>query len=151
MNISFRSFNGDSDWAWIQQYNPILRVEDTGGLIAFDAENDKIIAACIWDNWAPNSVQCHMYSISTTELFKSNFLPFVFNHIFNKRKVNIIYAFVCSDNEQSVKRCLLLGFTEKTRIEKGWTETVDLILLELKKENCEYLAQYKSIKEVDHE
>ena len=41
MKLEFRSFVGEYDWGWVQQQVPILRIEDTCGLMAIDTEKNE--------------------------------------------------------------------------------------------------------------
>lgn len=139
MKVGIRFFNGDTDWAWIQEVNPILRVEDTGGMVAFNEETDELIGACIWDHWTINGVQCHIFSVNSLEINKSNLIFEVFDYIFNVRKRSLIYSFICADNKKAFKRIKTMGFTEDYRLKQGWDDDTDLVLVSLRKENCNYL------------
>jgi len=140
MNVAIRFFQGDTDWDWVQRRLPILRVEDTGGLVAYDKDNDELLAACIWDNWTRNSVQCH-FLIQNNIALKHGFVEEIADFIFNHQGKKFIYGMVPGDNAKAMKINEHIGFTEKMRLEDAWADGVDYVVMELKKENCRYLPK----------
>lgn len=144
MIVLFRSFNGDTDWAWVMKQVPILRVEDTGGIVAFNAENGELLAACIWDNWTRNSVQCH-FMVTDMAALKHGFVEEIADFVFNKQGKKFIYGMVPGDNEKAIKLNEHIGFTVKTRLEDAWADGVDYVVMELRKENCPYLSKIKKV------
>lgn len=143
MNIGFRSFNGEIDWAWVCEQVPILRVEDTGGLVAFDEDTGKLQAACMWDNWTKTTVQVHLIIVNKFVL-KKGFLEEVADYLFNHCNRKAIYGFVPSDNIKALRLNSHLGYTVKAILEDGIDEGIDYIMLELKRENCKYLPKETS-------
>lgn len=143
MNVGIRFFNGLTDWAWVQKQIPILRVEDTGGLVAYNKDTDELLAACIWDNWTRNSVQCH-FMVKNKIALKHGFVEEVADFVFNHQGKKFIYGMVPGDNEKAIKLNEHFGFTEKLRLEEAWADGVDYVVMELKKENCRYLPKLKA-------
>jgi hypothetical protein len=143
MNIEFREFIGQYDWGWVNEQVGIMRVEDTGGIVAFNAENGELVAACIWDNWTRNSVQCH-FMITSPLVLKHHFLECCFFHMFVERNVTRVYGLVPANNEKAVKLNTHMGFTEKARMEEAFEVGVDYLLMELKRENCKYIEHEKA-------
>ena len=140
MNVGFRFFNGATDWDWVRSRVPILRVEDTGGLVAYDKDTDELQAACMWDNWTKTTVQVHLLIVNKMVLRKG-FIEEVSDYLFNHRKRKAIYGFVPGDNVKALKIDLNIGFTVKSVLEDGVDEGVDYILMELKKENCRHFPK----------
>jgi RimJ/RimL family protein N-acetyltransferase len=138
MNVEMRFFNGPEDWPWFTQYNPIKRCEDTGGIVAWNPETGERLAACITDNWRPNSVQCHTV-IRNRMVLRRGFLEHCFNFMFNVGKVSKIYAFVPGTNRRAVKLNKKLGFTVKTTLDDAFAVGIDLLLMELTRENCRFI------------
>jgi len=139
MKLEFRKFHGPQDWGWINQQVGILRCEDTDGIMAIDTDTNETVGACIMDNWTQNSVQCH-FMISSPLVLKHDFLGCCYDFMFNVKGVKYIYGLVPANNEKAVKLNAHMGFTEKARLEEAYETGVDYLLLELKKENCKYLA-----------
>jgi hypothetical protein len=140
MKMGIRFFDGQTDWAWVQSQVGILRVEDTGGMIGYDEDTGEILAACMWDNWTANSVQCHFMTTNPI-VFKHGFAQEVFDYIFHYKERKFIYGMVPGDNEKALKINEHFGFTEKMRLPDAWADGIDYVVVELKKENCRYLPQ----------
>jgi hypothetical protein len=140
MKIHFRAFDGPSDWGWVNTQIPILRVEDTCGIMAIDADTNETLGACIMDNWTTNSVQAH-FMATTPMLLKHGFIEECFDYLFNERELKYIYGMVPEDNVRALKLNKHMGFTEKLRLPDAWADGIDYVVMELKKENCKYLPQ----------
>ena len=131
MNIQFRSFVGQYDWGWVQQQVPVLRVEDTCGIMAVDLDTNTTVGACIMDNWTDNSVQCH-FMITSPLVLKHGFLDCAYSFIFNDRKCKFIYGMVPSNNDKALKLNKHMGFTEKMRMPDAYADGVDFVIMELR-------------------
>lgn len=138
MSVFCRAINIESDWAWINSQVPILLVEDTTGIIMFDKRTLKPLAACVLDNITANSTQAH-FMITTPIVFKHGLLQLCFGYIFDALGVNYVYGLVPGDNEKAIKFNKRLGFTEKVALPEAFKPGVDYLLMELKKENCNFL------------
>lgn len=138
MKIFYRAFSGEHDWGWVIRQIPILRVEDTCGIMAIDTDNNETVGACILDNWTANSVQAH-FMCATPMLLKHGFIEECFDYLFNERELKYIYGMVPEDNVRALKLNKHMGFTEKMRLPDAWADGIDYVVMELKKENCKYL------------
>jgi len=138
MNLQVRPFHGPTDWGWVNSILPIMQVEDTSGLIAFDGDTGERFGACILDNWTHNSVQGH-FLISAPRVLKYGFLELCADYIFNFMARKVLYAFVPANNEKALKLDARIGFTEVFRMPDGFTDGVDYVVLQLLKENCTVL------------
>lgn len=144
MNVHFREFIGHLDWGWVNQQVPILRSEDTSGIMAIDEDTNTTIAACIMDNWTDSSVQCH-FMVTTPLVIKHGFLETCLDYVFNERNRTAVYGLVPSKNVKARKFNKHMGFTEKCVLEKAYSPDEDYIIMELKKENCNYLVEHKAV------
>lgn len=138
LRIEYRELNIPQDWEWINLQVPVLRVEDTTGIIAGDLDTDRIVGACVMDNWTANSVQCH-FMLTSPLVLKHGFLECCFHAMFKHANVTRVYGLVPSNNEKAIKLNTHMGFVEKTRLEDAYDEGVDFILYELKRENCRFI------------
>ncbi len=141
MKLTFRMLQMPDDWPAIQEVLPVLWVEDTTGLVAIDHEG-TLVGAALMDNWTNNSVQMHFLTKSAMVL-KHGFIEAAFDIVFNEVGMKYVYGMVPGDNEKALKLNKHMGFTEKTRLENGWADGVDYIVMELKRENCRYLPARK--------
>jgi len=137
VKLNIRPLVPSRDWAVIQADLPVLWVEDTMGLVAID-EGGTLVGAALMDNWTHNSVQMHLF-IKTPLVLRYGFIEAAFDFVFIEAGVEYIYGMVPGDNTKAVKLNKHMGFTEKIRLENGWAEGCDYIVMELKKENCRYL------------
>lgn len=142
MKIQFRQFDGPQDWGWVQSHIPLLRVQDTCGIMAIDTETNTTIGAAIFDNFLYNSMQ--MSFISTTPmLHRHGFLLEAANFAFDAMGKQYVYAFVAEDNYKAIRLNEHLGFKEKMRIREGYGKGCDFLVIELKREDCEiYMQQF---------
>lgn len=62
-----------------------------------------------------------------------------FDYAFNKGKRVAVYGHVASNNERALQLDKHLGFTEVHRIKDAVDDGVDLIILEMRRENCRWL------------
>jgi hypothetical protein len=138
LNVGFRAMDYDKDWPWINEQVPILWVEDTRGIIAFDQDSGFRIGACVFDNWTHNSVQCHL-TITNIATLRHGFIDLIADVVFNQEKKRFIYGMVPSDKVKAIKINKHIGFTEKMRLEDGFSDGIDYIVMELQKANCRYL------------
>lgn len=91
--------------------------------------------------WTANSVQCHM-AVDSPIAWRSLLAPaFNFPFVWAGRKV--LVGIVSAFNERSVRMTRHLGFKEAHRIRDGWAEGVDLIVFEMRREECRYLFPSK--------
>jgi hypothetical protein len=140
MKIQFRRFDGPTDWGFIQSQAPILRVEDTTGIMAIDEETNTTVGAAIMDNWTHNSVQMH-FIVTNSMVLRHGFMEEIFDFIFNVKKLSYIYGMVRETNEKALKIDAHMGFVEVLRLPDAWAVGEDILVVELKKENCQYLPQ----------
>ena len=143
MNIEFRTFHGPSDWGWIQKQVPIVRCEDTTGIMAIDLDKNETVGACIMDNWTQNSVQCH-FMLTNPLVLRHQFLECCCDFVFNRSNVARVYALVPANIEKAIKLNLHMGFTIKSRLEEAFEVGVDYLLMEWKRENCKFIEQDKA-------
>lgn len=130
-----RKFNGPLDWGWINSKVPILRVEDTTGIIMLDLDKNEHVAALVLDNFTRNSVQGH-FVVDNPMALRHGFAIECADLIFNVLDKKFLYAQVPGSNEKAIKLNKHLGFTEKTRLPDAYADGVDFIIMELAKENC---------------
>ena len=138
MNISFRAFHGPSDWGFVQQHVQILRSEDTNGVMAVDLDTNETVGATIFDNWTENGVIAHIV-ITKPMLLRHGFLEECFDYAFNFCNRRIMLGIVKSDNIKAQKLDEHIGFKEVYRIVDGFSDGVDTIYYEIRKEDCRWL------------
>ena len=111
--------------------------ENTRGIVAVD-EKEEVCAICTLDSWSPNSVQMHLW-IGNPMVMRRGFAEEVFGFIFGDAGRNKALCVMPGNNEKVINFNRKMGFTELFRIEDGYDIGTDLVISELKKENCRYI------------
>ena len=136
MSISIEPMVGVRDWRWINDAIPILQVEDTEGIVAFICDNPA--AAVVFDNWTQKSVQAHI-AILKPIVLRHGFLEWCFDYVFNYRKKERIFGLVPSNNRRALAFNQRMGFTEQARLTEAFASGIDYVILELTKDNCNFI------------
>jgi hypothetical protein len=104
-------------------------------------DGDRILGMVGYDAWMPNSVAMHVAidePIAVRHLLKPAFgLPFLH---YGK---GVIVGTVLSTNEKALAFDKNLGFREVGRITDGWAVGVDLVFLEMRREECRFIDQQR--------
>lgn len=103
-------------------------------------EDGKILAMVGYDFWTENAVQMHVWFGDSSAALKGRvFLHEVFRYPFELCGRGLVIGVTPAHNAASLRFQRFLGFEEKYRIQNGWAIGDDLVLSELKKENCVWL------------
>jgi hypothetical protein len=142
MTIFFRAMVISEDWDWIQSYVPVLLTANSSGIVAVDLETKERVAVTIFDNWTDNSCQAHIIIVKTMAL-RHGFLEECFNYVFIELGKKYMLGVIQGDNEKALKLDLKMGFEEKYRIKDGYEDGVDLVFIEMHRDNCRFIDQNK--------
>lgn len=142
MRIHFRMLHIPSDWLWVRAHVPVIRAEDTTGIIAQDIETGNIVGAAIFDNWSASSVQAH-FMITSPMVLRHGLLEEAFSYVFTQQNMKVMIGFIAENNEKALKLNAHMGFEVIHRIPDGYEPGVDFVLMQLTKEYCRYLPEYK--------
>jgi len=138
VKLHFRALHIPSDWLWVRAQVPVIKAEDTAGVVAQDVETGNLVGAAIFDNWSRTSVQGH-FMITSPMVLRHGFLETAADFIFNQQDKRVMIAFIAGNNEKALKLNAHIGFEVIHRIPDGYEEGVDYVLMQLTKENCKYL------------
>lgn len=115
-------------------YNP------TAGLRGIRYGYDKIAEAVVaYDNWTHNSVFMHVWSRSTKPWFDHRFLCECFRYPFEICGKGLVIGCTQGDNAATIKFARHVGFKETHRIKDGWKLGTDLVIQEMRREDCRFL------------
>ena len=106
------------------------------GIKATDSEG-RIRGMVAYDCWTPNAVTAHM-AVDTPIAWRS-LIPACFEYPFIQCDRRLLLGVIPSDNTKSWGLAKHLGFTVKHAVRDGWASGVDLLLLELRREDCRFL------------
>ena len=125
--------------------NSVLEValgEQTGGIVAVNGR-DRPKGVFLFDNWGENSVFAHIASQHPSALryMLSEGLPYIFNTC----ELGMILTNTVASNAESLQLQKHLGFTELYRIKDGFAVGEDYVILQLLRENCNYVNKLKEV------
>lgn len=108
------------------------------GLRAIEAVHGDQIAAMVgYDGWTPNACAMHVAidePIAVRSLIRPAFaLPFV------ELKKAVVIATVLSTNKRSLEFVCHLGFRRVMQCQDWWAPRVDMIWLEMRREECRWI------------
>lgn len=99
-------------------------------------------AMVVYDSWTHNAVQAHIYSTGPRFLLDPTFLREVFSYAFEQCGKGLVYTITPSDADASLAVSKALGFKEVFRQKDGWKDGVDMILKEMRRNECRYLRMH---------
>lgn len=90
-----------------------------------------------FDGWTENACQAHM-AVDTPVAWRS-LLPAAFEYPFRECNRGLILAAIPSHNTKSWGLALHFGFRVAHVVRDGWAVGDDLVLLEMRREDCRFL------------
>ena len=113
-------------------------MENTKGIVG--EMNGKMACAAVFDSWAHTSVCVHQLILNPF-CIRHGFFEEVAKYVYVQADRAIMYGLVRSSNKKAIKLDLNIGFTEIARLKDGVMFGEDLVILELKKEDCRFLPK----------
>jgi hypothetical protein len=98
------------------------------------------LAVVAYDNWTHNAVHMHCWSAATRPWFDKRFLKEIFRYPFEICGKGLVIGATQGDNAPVLEFSRCLGFVETYRIKDGWKLGTDLVIQELRRENCRWLG-----------
>lgn len=125
----------DDAW-WATERTGYEFAQDARGFRAVD-KNGRICGMVLFDRWTPNAAQMHVtldVPVAARCLIEPSFvLPFLV------MRLGLVFGVTPADNEHATALAKRLGFRETHRIKDGWDEGVDLIISEMRRDECRWL------------
>ena len=119
--------------------NPVY-CEDTKGIVA-EQDDGRLAGVVLLDMWTLNSVQMHIGIVDPMCLSKLH--REVAEYVFLTCNRKIMIGLTPSINEKAIKLNRHFGFEEVYRVKDAVSDGVDIIVFELRRENCRYLPKVK--------
>lgn len=91
-----------------------------------------------FDGWTPASVRMHMALGSP--IYARHLLEPAFDYPFNQEGRAVVVGMISEANPRSLFLARRLGFSDCGRVRDGWAPGEDIVILELRRENCRFLA-----------
>lgn len=123
-------------FAWIAERTGCALSPSFRAIEAID-EQHRIRGMVGFDHWLGNSAEIHIALDSPTAL-RALLRP-AFDYLFNQAKKAVAIGIVPAHNEKALAFDKHIGFRELTRIRDGWAPGDDVVVLELRREECRWL------------
>lgn len=102
-------------------------------------EDKRLIAVVGFNGFCGGLCQMHM--AGDGNWITREYLRVAFGYPFTQLKLAAVMGVVGADNERALKLDQHLGFREVHRVKDGWGNGIDLVLLEMKREDCKYIGK----------
>ena len=119
--------------AWLERRASCRLTTDARALAAVDS-GGHIRAMVAFDDITGGSCELHVSAESSLAL--RALLPACYRYVFNELGLAVAIGLVPANNDGGLEFAHRLGFREKYRIRDGWSQGVDLLLHELRREDC---------------
>jgi hypothetical protein len=114
----------------------------TRGLVAIGT-NGAPDGVVLLDNWSENAVMGHIAVQNPIAL--RELLPAAFNYVFNFCQKGMMLGCVPADVTKALKLNAHIGFKEIYRIKDGWDVGIDVVMLQMLKDDCKYVTKIKEV------
>ncbi len=138
------------------QFLNSISYSPTGGFKAIgQIGNDEVIEAAVgYDHWTPNSVQMHIW-IPHPESVSRTFFREGFRYPFEMCGRGLVVGLTPSNNSAALHFNRRIGFKEVYRMKDAWDIGTDVVVQEMRKEDCRWLRRshelVKQATEAHHE
>lgn len=117
-------------------YNP------TAGFRGIRYGTNSPLAIVGYDNWTHNAVHMHVWSGSTRPWFDRYFLQEIFRYPFEICKKGLVIGYTQGDNAPVLEFSRRVGFRETYRVRDGWSLGTDLVIQEMRREECRWIKRF---------
>ena len=114
---------------------------DRCNAVMLEDEVGGVGAMAIYDRWTKSAVEMHAYSASPKYVFQKEFCKAMFEYPFIQQNKMLAFAVTPCDNTASLALARFLGFREVYRIRDGWDSGTDMVIQEMRRENCRFLEK----------
>jgi hypothetical protein len=124
-------------------YEMCLRLEySSADMNGVKYVKDEAIQAMVgYDHWTENSVQMHVISLNPTVWGNRKWLREVFSYPFLQCNRKVAVGVTPSKYESALKLSKGLGFVELCRIKEAHSDGCDLVIQEMRRENCRWIPK----------
>ena len=140
--MNYVAFNPMKHLDYVREVTQVDIGITTRGIVA---ENDagKPQGVVLFDAWTKTSVNAHI-SIQNPMVLRGLHIE-AFKYIFETCDRLMVLGIVASDNEPARRLNRHLGFTQIARIPNAVSVGVDQLVLQLLRQDCQYINQFKEV------
>lgn len=129
------------DFAWIIAHAHCVLTPYARALKAVD-ESGAIRGMVAFDNWTENAAQIHM--AAENPAVWRHLLPAAADFAFEHVGKGVVFGLTPASNEKALKLSRRAGFRQRYRIADGWAKGEDMVISEMRKEDCRWLKSEAS-------
>lgn len=133
-------------WDVLADILPLTLQEDTRGVMAL-SDTGQVYGGVVCEDWTETLCCCHIVLADPFRAMRAGLIDAVADYVFTQCGRLKMIGMVPGDNLKAQKLNKHIGFTELYRIEDGYKQGIDYVVMELKRENCPYWAGEEDGKE----
>lgn len=122
-----------ADFAWLQARAGCLLTATARAMKVTDAAG-RILGMVAYDDFTKGS--CVVHQAVESPVAWRRLIPAVFIFPFEVLGLSVVVGTVPANNPRALKHTQKLGFREVYRLKDGWAPGVDMVLHELRREDC---------------
>jgi RimJ/RimL family protein N-acetyltransferase len=138
--VAFRKIATEVDWDWFTCRNSIQLLPDMTSILAYNVTTNAILAGCVMDNWTESSCQIH-FCIDNPMAIRHKFFEEIAEFVYDTAGRTVMHGLVPADNLKALALDKKIGFREVTRLTDAFKLGVDYVLLEMRKEDCNFYTE----------
>ncbi len=93
-----------------------------------------------YDFWTPNAVQMHIWINHPEAYLSVEFIQECFGYPFDNGR-NLVIGVTPGDNARALEFNRKIGFKEKYRVKDGWSLGTDMVIQEMRRDECRWLSR----------
>lgn len=126
------------DFAWLEARAGCALTPRARGIRALDASG-ATRGVVAYDMWTPTSCQAHM-AVDTPAAWRP-LLRHCFHYPFQALGLQLLLGIIPAHNAKSLAMARALGFRETYRVRDGWAPGDDMVVHEMRREDCRWLTR----------
>jgi RimJ/RimL family protein N-acetyltransferase len=111
---------------------------DFKGIKMVDPDGEYV-AIIGYDCWTLNAVQMHTWIPQPKKFTSRFFIHECFRYPFEIGNLGLVVGVTPADNESALELNRRIGFRETYRMKDGWAVGVDMVIQEMRREECRWL------------
>ncbi|RKH08995.1 hypothetical protein D7X74_30395 [Corallococcus sp. CA047B] len=125
-------------FAWLEGRTGCVLTRNASAIEAVDADG-TIRGMVAYDSWTESAVSAHM-AVESPSVWRALLRP-AFEYPFVQAGREIILGVIVASNARSMAFVERVGFREAHRVQGGWAKGVDLVVWEMRREDCRWLKK----------
>lgn len=136
-----KAVNGTNAIGWLEQRAHCVLTPKAKAIAVVDGAG-RICAMAAYDAITRGSCEMH-FALDTPHAGRA-LLGAAFDYPFKDLGLCVLLGMIPADNTKSLRLAQHLGFRETYRVRSGWTESVDLVIHEMRRDECRWLSGRKA-------